>query len=181
VNPITKTANPVKYPFKRISLANVLELDDQPSHLFRRPNKQKWVEACNKPKLESCVPQEIAFLYETTRGAMVYGMFFQPIASLAAEQCYRVLEAGARQLCDRLGLLPRKSGKGKDLPQFSFADTFVALDKAGKIPEQDRDPWKRIQFLRNRYSHPKSQIIQSDGSPQRTLAYTAELLNRLFK
>jgi hypothetical protein len=114
---------------------------------------------------------------------MVYGMFFQPLASLAAEQCYRILEAGARLRCDRLGLLEKKNpgNRKKVLPQFSFDDVVAALTSAGEIHEEDCEPWKTMPFLRNRYSHPKSQTIQSDGSPLGTLAYTAELLNRLFK
>jgi len=168
-----------QHGFKQISLANVLEFDDQPSHLFRRPNKEKWVQDCLEPKLESWVPVEIGFMYETVRGSMVYGMFFQPLASLAAEQCYRVLEAGARLRAENVGLARKQSDKV--LPESSFIGILATLKEAGRISEKEYEGWLRIPFLRNSYSHPKLQRIQKSGEPVKTLAYTAQLLNRLFQ
>jgi hypothetical protein len=180
VNPGHTTADTIQYGFKRISLTNLTELDDKPPHLFRRRSK-KWVQACLAPQLDACVPEEIAFLYETARGSMVYGMFFQPLASLAAEQCYRVLEAGVRHRCVQLGLIKKKRLKGKALPEASFAEIVAALERAQRIPNGDSDAWKMMVFLRNLYSHPKSQLIQSTDTPVEVVAYTAKLLNRLYR
>ena len=105
-------ADNIQYGFKQISPANLLEHDDHPSYPSRlRGNK--WVRECLKPQLESSVPDEVAFLFEVARGAMVYEIFFLPLSSLATEQGFRVLEAGARQRCNQLGLLKKKSDKTK--------------------------------------------------------------------
>jgi hypothetical protein len=175
-----KAAHTIQYGFKRISPENVTELDGQSPHSSRLRGT-KWVQACLKPKLESCVPDEVAFLYEVARGSMVYGTFFQPLASLATEQCYRVLEAGARHRCKQLGLLKKKHGKKKVVPDTSFAEIVATLKQSGKIPKPDLNAWETMPFLRNVYSHPKSQFIQSAESPVTMAGYTADLLNRLFK
>ena len=170
----------IQYGFKRISLANLLEQDSHPSHPSRLRG-DKWVRACLKPQLESCVPEEIAFLFEVARGSMVYGMFFVPLASLAREQCYRVLEAGARMRCIQLGLFEKKRTEDKRLEKVFFKELIEALKKAGGIPKADLEAWTTMPFLRNRYSHPASQTILSLESAVRGVEYTAELLNRLFK
>lgn len=180
MNSQNKPDDTIHYGFKGISLTNLTEQDSKtpcPSRL----KGEKWVKACLKPQLESCVPEEIAFLFEVAQGSMVYGMFFQPLASLATEQCYRVLEAGARMRCAQVGLPVKKRKKDPRLQKVGFSEILEALTKAGKIPEGDLEYWKSTVFLRNRFSHPTSQTIQSADSPPRILAFTSELLNRLFK
>jgi hypothetical protein len=137
--------------------------------------------ACLKPQLNSSVPIEVAFLFEVARGSMVYGMFFLPLAALATEQGFRVLEAGARHRCKQLGLLKKKSAKPNALTDAPFMDLVAALQKAGKIPEGDMDAWKAMVYLRNRFSHPTAQDIRPRDEGVKQLAYIAELLNRLFK
>jgi len=169
----------ILYGFKQITLANRLEPDRHPSY----PSKlrgDKWVQACLKPKLEPGVPEEIAFLFETARGSMVYGLYFLPLASLAREQCYRVLEAGARQRCLQLGLLKGRQAKDKFLLDVGFAEILKALTKAGKISPLDVDRWSAVLFLRNCFSHPTSQSITRLEDAVSTLDYAADLLNRLF-
>ena len=169
----------IQYGFKRISPTNLLQPDNHPSHPSRLRG-ERWVRACLKPQLESCVPEEIAFLFEVARGAMVYGMYFQPLAALTSEQCYRVLEAGARGRCSQLGLLKGKRSKDKGLQDVGFAELLKALTKAGKIPKADLEAWSTMPYLRNRYSHPTAQTIVSLESAVGVLAFTSELLNRLF-
>lgn len=68
--------------FKQIRPENLLEPDEHPSYPSRlRGNK--WVLTCLKPRLDSNVPVEVAFLFEVARGAMIYGMYFLPLAGLA--------------------------------------------------------------------------------------------------
>ena len=109
-----KPGEVIQYGFKRISSANLLEHDIHLSYPSRLRG-EKWVQACLKPQLEPCVPEEIAFLFEVARGSLVCGMFFLPLASLASEQCYRVLETGARKRCVQLGLLEKRRGKDEKL------------------------------------------------------------------
>jgi hypothetical protein len=180
VSSIIKTAEKIQYGFKRISLKNLLKHDDHASFSARLQG-EKWVRACLEPQLEPTVAEEISFLFEVARGSMVYGMFFLPLASLATEQGYRVLEAGARHRCKQLGLLKMKPGKKKVLPDTSFAELVAELNRAGKISNEDLDVWKSMIFLRNRYSHHTTQVIRSREDAIRQLAHIAELLNRLFK
>lgn len=173
-------AGKIQYGFKQISWANLQEPDDHPSYRSRLRG-EKWVQTCLKPKLDPNVPQEVAFLFEVARGSMVYGVFFLPLASLATEQGFRVLEAGARVRCKQLGLLKKISGKAKVLPDESFADLVIKLREAGKIPKEDSDNWKSMVFLRNNFSHHTSQSIRSRHEAIAQLGYVAELLNRIFK
>jgi hypothetical protein len=149
--------------FKQITLENLLKPDDHPSYPSRLRG-DKWVLACLKPLLDPSVPVEVAFLFEAARGSLVYGMYFLPLAALATEQGFRVLEAGARHRCKQ-----------------PFMDLVAALQKAGKIPEGDMDAWKAMVYLRNRSSHPTAQDIRPRDKGIEQLAYIAELLNRLFK
>ncbi len=166
--------------FKQISLENLLEPDEHPSHPSRLRG-DKWVRECLKPQLDSKVPVEVAFLFEVARGSMVYGMFFLPLAALATEQGFRVLEAGARHRCKQLGLLKKKSAKPNAFPDSPFVDLVAALQKAGRIPSGDLAAWKSMVSLRNLFSHPKSQSIRNRDEAIGQLTYTAELLNRLFR
>lgn len=176
----TKPPDTIQYGFKRISRANLLEPDEHPAYPSRLRG-EKWVQACLKPQLEPGVPKEIAFMFEVARSSMVYGQFFLPLASLAVEQGYRVLEAGARLRCQQLGLLPEKPGKSKTVPQIGFAELVNALHGDDKIASSDLDTWKAMVSLRNRFSHPTTQIIQRRHDTAESLADQASLLNRLFK
>ena len=166
--------------FKKISSANLLNPDEHPSYPSRLRG-DKWVRECLKPRLDSTVPDEVAFLFETARGSMIYAMYFLPLAALATEQGFRVLEAGARHRCKQLGLLKKKSAKPNAFPDSHFVDLVAALQKAGKLPKGDVAAWKSMVSLRNLYSHPTCQYIRKRHEAIAQLAYIAELLNRLFK
>jgi hypothetical protein len=171
--------HPIQYGFKRISLSNLCQPDTH-SPYASRPNRDNWLRACLAPQLESSVPEEVAFLFEVARGSMAYAVFFLPLASLAAEQCYRVLEVGARRRCDDLGLKGNRV-KGKKLQDLAFANAVATLTAAEAFQKRDVEAWTTMPFLRNRFSHPKSQTILSLDSALDVLAFTAALLNRLFR
>ena len=166
--------------FKQITLENLLKPDEHMSYPSRLRG-DKWVLACLKPQVDSSVPVEVAFLFEVARGSMIYGMFFLPLAALATEQGFRVLEAGARHRCKQLGLLKKKSAKPNAFPDAPFVDLVAALQKAGRIPNGDLAAWKSMVSLRNLFSHPTSQCIRNRQEAIEQLAYIVELLNRLFK
>jgi hypothetical protein len=169
-----------RYGFKNISPANLLDHDDHPSHPSRLRG-EKWVRECLKPQLDESVPEEVAFLFEVARGSMIYGLFFLPLAALATEEGFRVLEAGARHRCKQLELAKKKSGKANAFPEEAYADLVTALHRAGKIPKEDLDIWQSMVFLRNSSSHRTSAAIRTRQEAIKQLAYIAELLNRLFK
>jgi hypothetical protein len=160
-------------------MANLLEHDERLAYPSRLKG-EKWVQACLKPELAPSVPEEIAFLFEVARGSMVYGMFFLPLAALAAEQSFRVLEAGARVRYKQLGLVKAKSVKSKPLPEISFAVVVDQLKVTGAISEKDSVHWKSMVFLRNYFSHHSSQTIRERHGALDQLAFVAKLLNRLF-
>ncbi len=178
--PTLKTTDKIQYGFKRISAANLLEPEDHPSYPSRLRG-EKWVRECLKPQLNPGVPEEVAFLFETARGAMVYGLYFLPLATLAAEEGFRVLEAGARHRCRQLGLGKKKSGKPDVFSDKPYLELVKALGKAGEISKDDLPIWKCMVTLRNRFSHPTSATIRKRHEAMEQLAYIAELLNRLFQ
>ena len=180
MNPARKAPDTIQYGFKRVSPANLLQEDNHPSYPSG-PSREKWLQACLKPQLAPTVPEEIAFLFEVARGSMAYGQFFLPLASLATEQTYRVLEAAARCRCQQLSLLKTKRVKTKGLPEVSFSEVIAALQKAGRIPQADWDAWRTMPYSRNRCSHPASQTILSRRDAAALLAYHCQLLNRLFQ
>ena len=177
-----KATDKIQYGFKRVTVANLFEPDDHPAYPSRlRGESEKWVRECSKPQLTPGVPEEVAFLFETARGSMVYGLFFLPLAALATEEGFRVLEAGVRHRCKQLGLGKKKSGKADAFPEKPYLDLVDALHGAGKISEDELPIWKSMVRLRNNFSHRTSASIRARHEAIAQLAYIAELLNRLFK
>jgi hypothetical protein len=170
----------IQYGFKQITLENILVEDSHPSYPTKLKGN-KWVLECLKPKLESNVPEEVAFLFEMARGSMIYGLYFLPLATIATEQGFRVLEAGARYRCKQLGLLKEKANHKKKTSDYvPFADLVSKLNDADVIPAKDLNIWKSMVFLRNSHSHGETSIRDRKGAMGQ-LSYIADLLNQLFK
>ena len=174
------TADKIQYGFKRVTPQNLLAQDDHPAYPSRLRG-EKWVQECQKPQLHANVPEEVAFLFEVARNSMIYGVFFLPLAALATEEGFRVLEAGVRHRCKQLGLARKKSAKPQALPDQPYRDLVQALHKVGKIPKDDLRTWEGMVGLRNNFSHRTSASIRTRHEAIVQLAYIAELLNRLFK
>jgi hypothetical protein len=169
-----------RYGFKQITSANLLKEDDHPS--YPSPLRgERWVRECLKPKLDPNVPEEVAFLFEAARGAMIYGMFFLPLAALATEEGFRVLEAGVRHRCKQLGLAKKRSGKANAFSDKPYVDLVATLRKAGHIPKKDLKTWSALVALRNTFSHRTSASIRARDEAIAQLRFIADLLNRLFK
>lgn len=175
-----KTDGSSHYGFKRITSANLLQPDDHPAHPSPLGG-EKWMKECLKVQLNPNVPEEVAFLFEVARGAMIYGMYYLPLATLATEEGFRVLEAGVRHRCKQLGLAKNKSGKANAFPDKPYLELVTALHKAGEIAKSDLPHWKSMVVLRNNFSHRTSASIRARHEAIAQLAYVAELLNRLFK
>lgn len=175
-----KTDGSSRYGFKQITSANLLRPDHHPSHPSHLRG-DKWVKECLKPQLNPSVPKEVAFLFEVARGSMIYGMYYLPLASLATEEGFRVLEAGARHRCKQLGLGKKKASKPHAFSDKPYLDLVTALHKSGEIPKNDLCTWKSMVGLRNNFSHRTAAYIRARHEAIAQLAYIAELLNRLFK
>ena len=115
------------------------------------------------------MPEDVAFLFESARGAMIYGQYF------------RVLEAGVRHRCRQLGLGRKKSDPADAFSSKPYLDLVEALHKNGKIPPEDLEVWKTMVTLRNTFSHRTRASVRPRHQAIEQFAYIAELLNRLFK
>jgi len=175
-----KTDGSSQYGFKQIRPVNLLQPDDHPA--YPSPlHGEKWVKECLKPQLNPNVAKEVAFLFEVARGSMIYGMYYLPLAALATEEGFRVLEAGVRHRCKQLGLGKNKSGKPHAFPDKPYLNLVKTLHKAGKIPKNDLRIWESMICLRNNVSHRTAASIRARHEAIAQLAFIAELLNRLFK
>ena len=166
------------FGFKRITAENWQQADVP--KLFRLMTPDAWIEAHLRPKLKPNVPEEIASLFEVTRGSMIYGWFFYPLITLATEQCFRVLEAAARKRCEKAGIPTKRPTKKGKIIYKSFVENIESLVKAGIIETKDRSDWNVARQLRNIASHPDSQMILAPGATIGLLVSAADLLNSLY-
>ena len=180
MTPTLKATDTLQYGFKRLSLANLFEPNDHRAYPSRLRG-EKWVRECLKPQLDPGVPKDVSFLFEVARGSMIYGLYFHPLAALATEQGFRVLEAGVRHRCKELGLGKKKSGRADGFPDTPYAELVDELHKAGKISDDKLEFWKAMVYLRNRFSHPTRACIRSRHEAVQQLTQIADLLNRLFE
>jgi hypothetical protein len=154
--------------FRRITPENWLQ-PDMPGY-YPGLRAGAWVASILAPKLEKHVPREINRLFEAARGAMVYSWFFYPLATLAAEQNHRVMEAALRHRCAQIGR-----------PTKVFAEGIKILESAGVIPTAEVVRWQATRGLRNSGSHPERQQIWDPGSAVDIFRSSADMINRLFQ
>lgn len=173
-------ATDIHHGFKRISAEN-WQLPDV-TKFYPNLTPETWSKRYLLPQLDPKVPTEIAALFEVARGSMIYGWYFYPLLTLAAEQLYRVMEAAARQRCEIAGIptrKPAKRGQAK-MRDTNFDENIKALVKVDIISQPDLIRWDATRRLRNWASHPTKQLIQDPGEARSALKVTAELINRLF-
>ncbi len=172
--------------FKRITVANWLERD-MPAG-FSRLTPESWVEYNMQPQLGPNVPPDILSLFEVARGAMIYGWFFYPLITLAAEQCSRVIEAGVKACCGKHGIPTQRLGKdGHPLrtrygrpSETSHSENIKELVKSQVIPACEAELWDVAREFRNLCSHPERQMIFAPGMALGMLKVTSDCLNELF-
>ena len=102
---------------------------------------------------------------------MVYGYFFYPLYTLAAEQLFRVIEAAVAHKCKTLGM-PRST--------IIFGERIDWLVERGAISRSESTRWHAARRLRNTASHPEHQMILPPGNAVGMLERIAEDLNSLF-
>jgi len=159
---------------KRITAHNWLEadlIDDTPP---------AWRDVFLAIRLDDRVPAEIAAMFETARGSVIYGGFFAPLVVLGVEHCYRVLEAGARARCVQQGLpVSFRDKEGKEHP-LSFSHNLRQLTERGSIAEVDLELWKQAGELRAWAALPKHGSLIGAEHASTALSNAAMLLNKLF-
>ncbi len=182
-------SNDMQFDIKRITAANWQHPDKQTISLLEitavAKTDKEWVEMFLRPMLNPSVPKEIAKLLEVARAAMIYGWYFYPLSTLGAEQCWRIVEAGARIRCQQVGISTTKAvKKGKlkgQVKENSFGENIEALVKHGKIPKADLSHWKAAKDLRNLVSHPERQTILDSWQALGILQNSVDFLNNLFQ
>ena len=168
-----------KFGFKEITSSNWLEADEVLKAFvrisldgeFRSITSEDYLRDILGPGLTELVPRDVQALFEVARGAMVYGYFFYPIYTLAAEQLYRVCEAAILHKCKVL--VAPKSKK-------VFKESIDWLVDEGIIPNSEVDQWDRVRKLRNYASHPDSQSIITPGIAIGMLEGIARQINSIF-
>jgi hypothetical protein len=168
-----------KFGFKEITPSNWLEPDEvlkgfvrmSPDGQFRPISGDDYLQDILIPKLLESVPEEVQALFEVARGAMVYGYFFYPLYTLAAEQLCRVAEAAVAHKCKTLSV-PRSKRK--------FGERISWLVDKGFIPDSESFRWNAIRDLRNVASHPERQHILMPSNAFNLLEGIARQINSLF-
>jgi hypothetical protein len=113
---------------------------------------QEWTEVILAVEVTPAAPDEVRDLFAVARGAMVYGAFFYPQYSLAAEQLWRVADAAALARYRQLGGPPRPDGR-----PVSFGRRVRWLAERGAVPGDRVGRWDGFRELRNAASHPEFQ------------------------
>lgn len=124
------------FGFKRVTAQNWQ--DGDVPRVFELTAPDNWIEAHLQPQLSPNVPHEVAALFEVARGSMIYGWFFDPLITLGAEQCYRVLEAAVRKRCEQAGIPTKRQTKSGKIIETKFVENIEAFIKTGVIAVADR-------------------------------------------
>lgn len=168
-----------KLGIKELKLENWMEAD-LPSTGFAGFNKKgqikpiagdDWAREILAFGLKDSIPPEIHVLYETAKGAMVYGWFFYPLYTLGMEQLSRVAEAAISARCQNLEM-PKKNR--------TLAKKIHWLADNSYLSEDDKNFWNSIRKFRNWTSHANSQSISTPGNTIGFLGRLTERMNALF-
>lgn len=142
---------------------------------------RKWRETFLAIALDPAIPAAVALMFESARGGMLYGYFFQPLLALGVEQCYRCMERGARERAAAAGLETQcQDSQGRSHP-LSFAHNLRALGKLGVIDEADLLLWKQAREMREWVAAPEHHAALTLDHAATALARASELLGRLFR
>lgn len=168
-----------KFGYKEINQQNWLEPDNIITAFVKLSSTgdpepmsgEDWLHHILKPRLLKSVPHDVQALFEVARGALVYGYFFYPLYTIAAEQLFRVAEAAISHKCKDLGASISKK---------KFTDKIKWLSHHDIIPQTDVQIWNMIRKLRNSASHPERQSIITPGLAIDSLEHVAAKINSLF-
>lgn len=166
----------IHFDIKKITGAN-WQWEDTTTNLWRSMTSaastpREWMDFFLSPQVNQTVPVELAKMLEVARGTMIYSWYFYPLATLGAEQCFRILDTAAIVRIKNAGLRTKRKQ--------TFNDNIIAMARHGLITQVNEKRWHAIRDLRNDSSHPAFQTILDPGQAQSLLSVAAELLNNLF-
>ena len=165
---------------KTLSSDNWLELDPAISMTVRldaqglpQPTRpDDWLPPILEPHLSDNVPTEVRDRFESARAAMIYGLFFLPLFSLAVEELFRVAEAAVYHRC-ALEAAPK--------PHTNFQSNITFLSRKGIITDKEETSWRRTKESRDFASHMHQRETFSAASAIEVLGRIAGRINDLFE
>lgn len=122
-------------------------------------------------KLNNNVPEEITNQIKAIQGTMIYGYFFYPIFTIAAEQSAIILETAITYKCI-IHSMPDKIEKLKNKIAWLHLKSFITDNDFKKID--------CIRKLRNTISHPKKQNIITPYMAIDLINNVIDIVNELF-
>jgi hypothetical protein len=133
---------------------------------------EDWVELFSAPQLSENVPENVRELFEVARGSFAYGYYFYPLATLACEQLFRVVETALTEKCKA-----SRAPKGKTN---SFEKKIKYLFDSGFISNVESESLHGFRKMRNVASHPERQLKFPIGILYPFLEKITEITNKLF-
>lgn len=120
----------------------------KPDGTTRTKTADEWFEEIHSLKIREDLPNELKRLMEVAQGSMIYGYFYYPIFTLAAEQCARIADTAIKIKCESLDC-PKKIK--------TFKLRVEWLYEQGVFSEVEKYHWLGTVKFRNKVSHPKDQ------------------------
>jgi hypothetical protein len=169
---------------KQVTVENWMKADEA-SVIWRQmtsvaKTESQWAEFFLGPTLGPQVPKEISRLFEVARSAMMQSWFYYPLATLGMEQCFRLMETGARLRCEAAGIATTKVSKSGKQIDTTFKEKIEAMRLQKIISDAHAQKWEAIRALRNFSSHPSRRSIFDPGQAQGTLVLLVETLKEMF-
>lgn len=141
---------------------------------YSPPEIGDWLTLINQIQMPSTVPAGVAKLFNTAKGAFVYGWCYYPLMSLGAEHCFKVCEAAIRHKYRELGGPP---GRKRHVP---LTQQILWLEKKGLFSPEQTSCWEATVLLRNHASHPDYQAILGLAQVANQMEFTVEMVTALF-
>jgi hypothetical protein len=159
---------------KRVDMSNWLEPDaawlGTVGMEFTDRSNREWIEMVYAARLNASVPENIAVLFESAQGALIYSLFYHPLMTLALDQMTRLAERAATAKYEM-----EIGEKAKN-----FAAAIDGLIEQGSIATESKPRWTAVRKLRNDASHPSEQWLYSIGMMSAIVEGVPALINELF-
>lgn len=159
---------------KRVDTNNWLKPDVAWSGIigmdFSDRSNCEWIEMVYSARLNASVPENIAVLFESAQGALIYSLFYHPLMTLALDQMTRLAERAATTKYEM------EIGKKAK----NFAAAIDGLVEQGSIATESKPRWTAVRQLRNDASHPSQQWLYSIGMMSAIVEGVPVLINELF-
>lgn len=167
-----------EHGYKRLTFDNYMQVDPIFNHIVwwsQDPNRREEglkerIEDILLIRMHPAVPAEVREMFDTLKGAMVYGYFYRPLFAVVRNQAYVVADAATWYRCKALGV---------KLPE-TFSGRIDLLKERGIIPADEGFLWDIARKSRNQAAHMTKQSLYWPASEVGALGRVADDINRLF-